>query len=167
MSFTIRIRSPVIMCSEVLFFALGSLVSPVMTVPSPFRSEPPPKDDEVITALIESLGDADGEVRQNIAVALANLGQRGVPRLIEALGDDTMERRAGAAQALGQIRPVPKAAVPALLKTLKDENELVRRHVSYALSRIVGRDAAAALSMPVPLPPLDPVPSSTNPGAPQ
>jgi hypothetical protein len=155
------------MCPEVLVFALSSLVSPVLTVPSPFRSESPLKDEEIVAALVESLGDADGEVRQNIAVALANLGQRAVPRLIVALGDDTMERRAGAAQALGQMRPAPKSAVPALLKTMKDENELVRRHVSYALSRIVGRDNSPAPPAPLPLPPLDPVPSSTNPGAPQ
>jgi len=151
-----------------LLLALGWFTSSAWAaVPSPFQPEPPPKDEEVIAALIESLADTDGEVRQNIAAALGNLGQRAVPRLIDALSDSTMERRAGAAQALSQVRPVPKAAVPALLKAMKDENELVRRHVSYALSRIVGRDASASVPQTAPFPPLDPVPGPSNTGVPR
>jgi HEAT repeat protein len=52
---------------------------------------------ELIAALIESLDDPDGEVRQNIAVAIANLGEAAVPALIEALADEKAERRAGGA----------------------------------------------------------------------
>ncbi len=116
---------------------------------------------ELIAALIESLDDPDGEVRQNIAVAIANLGEAAVPALIEALGDEKAERRAGAAAALGQIRPAAQSAIPALLKAVKDKDEIVRRHASYALSRIVGRESMPAAKVSRPnVPPLDPVPGS-------
>ena len=118
------------------------------------------RDEEVIVALIESLDDPEGEVRLNLAAALANLGDAAVPRLIDALGDKKPERRGGAAYALSQIRPVAKSAIPALLKAIKDKDEGVRRQVSYALSRIVGRDApqTAAVDRPAIVPPLDPIP---------
>ena len=116
---------------------------------------------ELIAVLIETLDDPDGEVRQNIAVAISRMGDLAVPALIEALGDEKPQRRAGAAVALGQIRPEARSAIPALLKAVKDKDEVVRRQASYALSRIVGRDSVPVIkeSKPV-VPPLDPVPGS-------
>jgi HEAT repeat protein len=115
---------------------------------------------EIIPALIQSLDDPDGEVRQNLAAALANLGETAVPALIEALEDVNPERRMGAATALGMVRPPPQSAIPALLRVVKDQNDGVRRNASFALSRIVGRAKPAANSADAaPLPPLDPVPS--------
>jgi len=130
--------------------------------------EAPIKEKEIIDALIEGLDDADSEVRQNVANALANLGERAVPQLITALSHAKMERRAGAAHALALVRPAPHQAVPALLKALKDDHELVRRQVSYALSRIVGRDRSSETNELRPdVPPPDPPPGLTSPGGPR
>jgi HEAT repeat protein len=131
--------------------------------PAPMSREPSLKDEEVIVKLVESLADIDAEVRYNIATALANMGQRTVPYLIEALKSESVERRAGAAQALSMVRPSARSAVPELLKAMKDDSEMVRRQVSYALSRIVGRDAPPAPPIPI-APPPDPTPTVTNAG---
>ncbi|MCE9532016.1 MAG: HEAT repeat domain-containing protein [Planctomycetes bacterium] len=124
------------------------------------------KVDPLVAALIETLDDPDTEVRQNIAIAIANLGDSVVPALIDALADAKAERRMGAAIALGQVRPPARNAVPALVNAMKDKDESVRRHVSYALSRVVGRESSVSdrpVSPTVPVPPPDPVPSAGGP----
>ena len=118
------------------------------------------KDEAFISALIEALDDADVETRQNIALTLANLGEAATPGLLEALAHNKPERRMGAAFALGQIRPTAKDAVPALIKALKDPEPGVRRQVSYALSRMVGRDFVSAAPIRD-RPPLVPAPEAT------
>jgi HEAT repeat protein len=73
-----------------------------------------------------------------------------VPQLIAALNDGIDETnrpaydslRAAAAQALGQFGPTAKAAVPALVERLEDENAYVRVSAATALWRI-NRHAAA------------------------
>jgi len=115
--------------------------------------------EETIAALVEALDDDDGEVRANIAMALANLGPAAVTPLIVALEDSNPRRRGGAAQAIGQIRPPVGMAVTPLLRAMKDKDDDVRRQVSYALSRIIGRSASPAPEIIQPRPPLDPVPN--------
>jgi hypothetical protein len=128
--------------------------------PAPARAaDAPVKNDELIAALIEALGDPNGEVRLNVATALANLGDAAVPSLIESLGSASPLRRAGAATSLSRVYPPAQAAVPALLKAMKDKDDLVRREVSYALSRIVGFGPGSPPPPPARrLPPLDPPP---------
>lgn len=124
-------------------------------------ASPAIKDEELVARLIDLLDENDAMIRQNIAVALANLGSQAVPALIETLDSPRPERRAGAATALGQVRPPAKSAIPALIRVMKDKEPSVRREASYALSRIVGRDyeAAAASTERLPnVPPPEPPP---------
>lgn len=125
-----------------------------------FAAEPQPSKEALIPALIENLDDMDDLVRQNIAVALANLGEAAVPSLIDALSHPKAERRKGAAMALSQVRPAATSAIPALLNTMKDKDDLVRRQASYALSRIVGRDTIVTPAERPKVPPLDPPPNA-------
>ena len=139
------------------FAGLIAILSSGATV---LPAEPPVKNQELLSVLIAALDDPDVEVRQNLALAIANLGDPAIPGLLEALSHSKPERRMGAAMALGQVRPTAKNAVPALVRALSDKDEGVRRQVSYALSRIVGRD-----SLQVPLtdvkPPVVPPPDPT------
>jgi len=118
---------------------------------------------QLIGVLVQSLDDADGEVRQNIAIALANLGEVALPALVEALTNQSAERRMGAAMAIGQIRPAAKSAVPALVKAMKDSNEGVRRQASYSLSRMVQPEPLVFVpySARPKIPPVDPIPGGT------
>jgi hypothetical protein len=97
---------------------------------------------DLVPALIDGLKDADPEVRQHCALALANLGRDALPQLLEALKDSNKEGRAAAAYALGQMGGQGREAVPALLKVLKDEDAGVRRATAQALSRIVAHDSS-------------------------
>jgi HEAT repeat protein len=139
----------------------SSIVLILLLVPTASATDPPANDAKLIDALIEALDDPDGEVRLNVATALANIGETAVPNLIDALAFEKKERRIGAALALGRIGPPARAAIPKLLHTLKDADDVVRRESSYALSRIVIREAAPVTPVePWPhLPPLDPPPS--------
>lgn len=92
---------------------------------------------ELIPGLLDALKDTDQEVRQNSAMALAAMGQEVLKPLMEALADPIKEKRAAAAYALGQMGHSGQEAIPSLLKALKDEEYLVRRSASQALSRII------------------------------
>jgi HEAT repeat protein len=92
---------------------------------------------DLIPTLIEALKDADPEVRQNSAIALASLGQDALAPLKEALKDANKEKRAAAAYALGQMGHAGRDAMPDLLKVMKDEEVNVRRAASQAISRLV------------------------------
>ncbi len=65
-----------------------------------------------------------------------SLGKIGLSALIAALKDEDKEVRGRAANALGQIGPAAKEAVPALIAALKDEDRLVRLHAAWALGQI-------------------------------
>lgn len=135
--------------------------------PGPAGKDERGNEEELIAALVAALDDQDYEVRKNIASALGNLGEVAVPRLINALGHAKKERRMGAAMALGQVRPQASAAIPALLKLLKDADEGVRRDASYALSRIVVRSSSSVTPVnnyQLKAPKLDPVPAEPIPG---
>ena len=92
---------------------------------------------DVVAALIESLGDADPEVRQNAAVSLAYAGTDAVEPLTNTLRGANHDARAAAAYALGQIGGPAAPATPALVKALKDDDKEVRRQASQALGRII------------------------------
>lgn len=100
-------------------------------------ASPSDVDPAVVRRLVEALKDADPEVRQHLAAALAKIGPPSVEPLISALKDGVPERRAGAAYALALIGPPARAALPALLAALDDKEVEVRRQVSYAISRLV------------------------------
>jgi HEAT repeat protein len=98
---------------------------------------PPVSEDGVVRWLIAALKDADPEVRQNLAMALAKIGPAAVEPLIAALKDPLPERRAGAAAALGRIGAPARSALPALLDLLDDKELDVRRQVSHAIAVLI------------------------------
>jgi HEAT repeat protein len=63
-------------------------------------------------------------------------GPEVVPALAVALRDPDSLVRADAAQDLGQLGPVARAAAPGLRHTLKDEDPYVRIHAAVALARV-------------------------------
>jgi len=75
---------------------------------------------------------------------LADYAPAVVPTLIQALKRPEAEVRAGAAEALGLVRPKATEAVPALAGALQDENDQVRTSAVFALSKI-GPKAKAAV----------------------
>jgi len=137
-----------------VLFAMLFLIPPARAADPPVVTQA-----DLIKALVQSLDDPDGEVRQNIAIALANLGDTVVPALLTALEDPSVERRSGAAMALGQIRPAATTAIPSLIRAMKDKDEMVRRQASYSLSRMVQKGGIIVLAVP-PAPPPDPFPAS-------
>ena len=112
------------------------------------RADSPPPD-PLVTALIETLGDADQEVRQNAGIALGSVGPRAVPSLLAVLGDGNPNRRAGAAYALGRIGHGSREAVPALASALRDKDVNVRRQASLALGRVLAPELATGPVAPV------------------
>ena len=78
--------------------------------------------------LIKALCEADDQVRQSVADALAAVGKPAVPALIRAAGDADARVRSVAVDALGQIGAPAREAVPALATALRDESDRVRRH---------------------------------------
>jgi HEAT repeat protein len=78
------------------------------------------------------------------AQALAAMGTKAVPALVEALKDEDPIRRRRAAAVLGQIGGRARSAVPALTESLKDP--AVRQAAARALPRIdIGTDNTVAL----------------------
>lgn len=112
-------------------------VSAVVAGVSAADPVPAVPQDKLIERLIEGLKDADPDVRQNLAVALAKIGPAAVEPLVAALSDSVPEKRAGVAYALGQIGTPARGALPKLLDALDDKELDVRRQASYAISRLV------------------------------
>ena len=92
--------------------------------------------------IIKVMEEASPEVLHNILDALAGVGEKAVPRLIEALKVE--EVRPHAAAIIARIGPPAKAAVPGLIEALGDENPVARSEVLYAIAAI-GPDAAEAV----------------------
>lgn len=117
------------------------LVSLVVLALASSASAAPPRlpisNDELIRRLILNLKDADPDIRQNLAQALAKIGASAVEPLIEALRDPLPERRAGAAYALGLIGSPARNALEPLLDALADKDLDVRRQAAYAVNRLV------------------------------
>ena len=125
-----------------MFAAL--LVAAALSQPAPpAEARRPALDDDTVRRLIDALKDPDFEVRQNLAAALAKTGPRVVPLLREALKDKLVERRSGAAYALGLLGDAARPALPELLDALSDPDPDVRRQASYAVVRVVPAGRAA------------------------
>ena len=87
-----------------------------------------------IDELIELLNDKDDFVVEDAIGELELRADESVDPLIGALSNRKKQIRLHAATLLGAINN-PKA-IPALIETLKDNNKLVRREASTALSRM-------------------------------
>ena len=72
-------------------------------------------------------------------LALAQIGPASIPELIKLLAHEDRHVRMTAANALKEIGPRAKDAVPALNQASNDEDESVRRSVRAALARIGSR----------------------------
>jgi HEAT repeat protein len=94
----------------------------------------------LVSGLIEALKDSDPVVVQNVSTALACLGPKGVPALIEALSHQEKNVRAKAAEVLGRLASLGQARniMPALLKALKDKEVEVRRAAAAAIAMCLG-----------------------------
>lgn len=89
---------------------------------------------EAIKAVMEGLKDKNKQVRLGSIYTLAALGTKAkstVPELIIALKDTEEDIRQGAAEALGQIRPLKE-----MVAALQDSDENVQSGAAYALGKI-------------------------------
>lgn len=99
--------------------------------------------------------------RKDYAIAICRLGEFGpkakpaVAELIGVLKDAAIDRerkpyntiRAAAADALGKIGPAASDAVPALLRTIHDENPFLRIDAALALWKIAAHPDAASVAI--------------------
>jgi HEAT repeat protein len=77
-----------------------------------------------VPALIDALNDVDGDIRVAAAEALGRIGaEPAIPALVEAIGERHEAVRVAAIEALERFGPAGKAAVPALIKCLKNADE--------------------------------------------
>jgi HEAT repeat protein len=83
-------------------------------------------------------------VRERAVVALAEMGEPGVPYLVGAIGDADFNVRTLAIFSLGRLGPKAREAVPALVRTLEDRDWLVRRYAAGALGLLEATAAEAA-----------------------
>jgi HEAT repeat protein len=80
---------------------------------------------------------------------LSRMGKAAVPRLIQALEQKQAREgfRIGVAEALGSIGPEARAAVPALIRTLKDDSAFVRGRAAVALGSVSSESTDAVLPL--------------------
>lgn len=116
-----------------------------------------------VPVLVQTLGDANKDVRRAAASALSRMGdvhtegwggwrgkqdspalKEAVPALVKALNDPDREVRLRAIGALGAIGPEAKEAVPALVRALGDRSASVRQTAVWVLGRF-GPDAKEAV----------------------
>lgn len=85
-------------------------------------------------ALLEKLSDPD--VALDASRALAHIGSKALPKLVERLASDNVTARKGAAAAISQMGPDASAAIPDLMKCIdsKDEDADVRRFAIFGLA---------------------------------
>jgi HEAT repeat protein len=92
---------------------------------------------KAIPALEAALGVHDTHVHQGALTALVRNGAAAVPALIKSLKDQKNGKlRRRAAQALGEIGPPARTALPALEKALGDSSERVRQTAAAAMKKI-------------------------------
>ncbi|HEX7448794.1 MAG TPA: HEAT repeat domain-containing protein [Pirellulales bacterium] len=102
---------------------------------------PPPE--VVAPVLLKAIQDDDPSVIGNAVDALASLGPRIVPRVVNN-GLNNKELRLYALRVLARIGPDAKEAAPALIEALKDAEGEYRREVQFVLG-LFGADSAAAV----------------------
>ena len=101
---------------------------------------------DIVPALIWALGDVDEGVCQQVANALAQMGNLAVLVLTEALEDTNEEVRFNATCALDEMSEPAKEAVPALIKALRnDENQGVQWVAFEVLQKIATPEALKAV----------------------
>jgi HEAT repeat protein len=100
-----------------------------------------------VPVLLAALRDRRPRVAETAADGLARLGPDVVPDLGDALLDRKCQARRPAAQYLGDLGPEARAAFPALVRTLRDEDVWLRLGAASALVRI-DADAGAAAAVP-------------------
>lgn len=100
--------------------------------------------------LIAALKDKDGVVRGYAAVALGKRGNNALeaaPSLVKLLSDTSEDARAGAAEALGQIRPRDsKPQMTALRAVLKDQSPKVRERAVFSVGQIGSKGESKSLA---------------------
>ncbi|MBI5669304.1 MAG: HEAT repeat domain-containing protein [Chloroflexi bacterium] len=93
----------------------------------------------LLPGLAQAIEDLEDRTRESTLAALRQLGKTALPTLLRLLRSDNWHQRRGAVWALGEMKD--KVAVPLLVDSLSDADELVASDAAYALGRI--RDSAA------------------------
>jgi hypothetical protein len=101
-----------------------------------------PAGSSAVPALVDLL--KDETIRFAAIEALAKLGPREVPSLVNALRDPNPLVRLGAVEALGQIGPDAREAYPAIHPLLNDADRRVRESASKALENISQSSSVAS-----------------------
>ena len=96
----------------------------------------PATDKETTAALLAALKEDDVEIRVHLTEALGKLGRAAVMPLSEALADPDVRVRRGAAEALANLDPKAKRALPALREALRDADPGVRKAAQEAITNI-------------------------------
>jgi HEAT repeat protein len=92
---------------------------------------------DAIAALIDGLPAPENmQPNRDILIVLAAHGTAATQQLIDALKRSDANIRAGAARALGHVRPRPVAAAPALAKAMQDTEPMVRSAAAYSLGQM-------------------------------
>lgn len=112
-----------------------------------------PEYRNVVTALLNGLGDDNGRVRKNVATSILLIPKdtvdasyaATVPSITKAMKDSDVTVRRVATQLPGLIGANAKSAVPELTAALKDEDDLVRENAARSLGEI-GPDAKSAVA---------------------
>ena len=104
-----------------------------------------PESKKLIPVLVEALKHPDDDLRCKAFQVLARLGpesKTAVPTLVERLRDSSADVRRSAAAALTRIGA--EAAIPALIRSLKDKDPIIRGRAGVALAHM-GKAAVPAL----------------------
>jgi HEAT repeat protein len=107
----------------------------------PILAEMGPKAKAAVPALIPLLKDKSEFVRGPARTALKRIGEDAVAALVDTLQQKDNDQ---ACVVLGSIGPAAKAAVPALVKLLKDPTPRARARAAQTLG-LIGRAAKEAV----------------------
>jgi HEAT repeat protein len=103
-----------------------------------------PGSEVTIPAFTRIVQNADPKTIKDVMEAIATLGDKAVPGLINGLKVKAV--RGHAAETLGRIGQAAAPAVPALIEAMEDERPDVRREILFALGNI-GPEAKAAVGV--------------------
>jgi HEAT repeat protein len=108
-----------------------------------------PKSKAAVSSVVSLLKDSGPDsLHCSVWSTLVSFGEIPVPAVTELLSDPDLRVQRQAMDALGEMGPVAKAAVSALIKKLEHPDPDVRERAAYALQRIgpAAKDAAPALT---------------------